>query len=107
MVAGSGRDIRHGALAVAYASDGRNHPPALGAAPVYGQELRLLLSIGHLVGAELRLLDLENEKSELLLELEKRKLVERGKGILERELGLSEQEAAWPRSVKVRRRSAR
>jgi uroporphyrinogen-III synthase len=61
--------------------------------PYTGQELRLLVSIGQLVGAELRILDLENEKSELLLEQETRKMVERGKGTLERELGLSEQEA--------------
>jgi uroporphyrinogen-III synthase len=61
--------------------------------PYIGQELRLRVSIGHLVGAELRLLDLEDEESELALELETRKLSERGKGILERELGLREQEA--------------
>lgn len=56
-------------------------------------ELRILSSVGHLLGAELRLSHLQKENSELVLELETRKLVERGKGILQRELGLSEQEA--------------
>ena len=46
-------------------------------------------------GHELRLLDLENEKSELLLEQEKRKRAERGKGTLERELGLSSRKPTW------------
>ena len=41
----------------------------------------------------MRLVDLENEQSELIGELETRKLVKRSKGILECELGLSEPEA--------------
>ena len=57
------------------------------------RELQLLSSVGHLLGAELRLSHLQKEKSELVLELETRKLVERSKGILQRELRLSEQEA--------------
>ena len=61
--------------------------------PYTNREVRLLSSVGHLLGAELRLSHLQQEKSELVLELETRKLVERGKGILQRELGLSEQEA--------------
>ena len=39
------------------------------------------------------MLQLQKHNSELVLELETRKLVERGKGILQRELGLSAQEA--------------
>jgi uroporphyrinogen-III synthase len=46
-----------------------------------------------MLGAELGIARLEKENSELLLELETRKLVERGKGILQRELGISETEA--------------
>ena len=56
-------------------------------------EVRLLTSVGYILGAELRMLQLQKHNSELVLELETRKLVERGKGILQRELGLSAQEA--------------
>ena len=108
MVAGCRIDIRLGPLSVAQGSDGRDHAPALAAAPRYTrQDLCLLCGIAHLVGAELRLLDLENEQLELLGEMETRKLVERSKGILERELGLSEPEPTRPCSIKVRQRSAR
>jgi uroporphyrinogen-III synthase len=60
--------------------------------PYTNLELQFLSSIGHLLGAELRLSHLHKEKADLLLELETRKLVERGKGILQRDLGLSEHE---------------
>jgi uroporphyrinogen-III synthase len=56
-------------------------------------ELRLLSSVGYILGAELRMLQLQKRNSELVLELETRKLVERGKGILQRDLGISAQEA--------------
>ena len=61
--------------------------------PYANLELQFLSSIGHLLGAELRLSHLHKEKSNLLPGLETRKLVERGKGILQRDLGLSEHEA--------------
>jgi len=44
-------------------------------------------------GADIAISRLESQNSDLLMELETRKLVERGKGILQRELGLSEHEA--------------
>ena len=56
-------------------------------------ELRLLSSVGYILGAELRMLQLQKRNSELVLELETRKLVERGKGILQRDLGITAQEA--------------
>jgi signal transduction protein with GAF and PtsI domain len=56
-------------------------------------ELQFLSSIGYMVGAELGIAQLEKENAGLLLELETRKLVERGKGILQRDLGMSEREA--------------
>ena len=56
-------------------------------------ELRMLASVGYLLGAELRMLQLQEHNSELVLELETRKLVERSKGVLQRELGLSDHDA--------------
>jgi signal transduction protein with GAF and PtsI domain len=61
--------------------------------PYNRQEYRLLASVGCFVGADLGISQLERENSELLLELETHKLVERSKGILQRELGLSAHEA--------------
>jgi len=61
--------------------------------PYSGSDLRLLFSVGYILGAELRMLQLQKHNSELLLELETRKLVERGKGILQRDLGISAQDA--------------
>lgn len=56
-------------------------------------ELQFLSSIGYLLGAELGIARLEQENADLLLELETRKLVEPGQGILEPDLGTSEREA--------------
>jgi uroporphyrinogen-III synthase len=53
----------------------------------------VLSSIAVLLGADIAISRLESRNSDLLMELETRKLVERGKGILQRELGLSEHEA--------------
>jgi len=61
--------------------------------PYSHREVRLLSTIGYLVGADIGISQMEKANAELQLELETRKLVERGKGILQRELGLSEQEA--------------
>ena len=58
-----------------------------------GNDLRVLSSVGYILGAELRMIQLQKHNSELVLELETRKLVERGKGILQRDLGITEQEA--------------
>jgi signal transduction protein with GAF and PtsI domain len=57
------------------------------------QEFQFLSSIGYMIGAELGISRMEEENANLLLELETRKLVERGKGILQRDLGMSEQQA--------------
>lgn len=57
------------------------------------REVKLLSSVGFLLGVDIGISRLESRNSDLLLELETRKLVERGKGILQRELGLSEHEA--------------
>ncbi|HEX4379038.1 MAG TPA: ANTAR domain-containing protein, partial [Candidatus Acidoferrum sp.] len=49
--------------------------------------------IGFLVGAEVERARLEEENSQLSEELESRKVIERGKGILQRDLRISEEEA--------------
>jgi uroporphyrinogen-III synthase len=57
------------------------------------REVKLLSSVGCLLGADIAISRLEGQNSDLLMELETRKLVARGKGILQRELGLNEHEA--------------
>jgi uroporphyrinogen-III synthase len=49
--------------------------------------------IGYLVGAEVELARMEYEKTQLADQLETRKVMERAKGILQRELNLSEEDA--------------
>jgi uroporphyrinogen-III synthase len=56
-------------------------------------EIQLISTIGFLVGAEIEMARLENENSHLSEELESRKVIERGKGILQRDLRLSEEQA--------------
>jgi uroporphyrinogen-III synthase len=53
----------------------------------------LLATIGSLAGAEIELARLETQNSELSQQLETRKVVERAKGILQRDLGLTEEQA--------------
>jgi hypothetical protein len=57
------------------------------------REIRLLSTIGFFVGAEIEMARLEEKSSQLSEELEARKVVERAKGILQRELRVSEEEA--------------
>jgi signal transduction protein with GAF and PtsI domain len=57
------------------------------------REIRLITMIGYLVGAEVELARMEYEKSQLADQLETRKVMERAKGILQRELNLSEEAA--------------
>ncbi|HUB02269.1 MAG TPA: GAF and ANTAR domain-containing protein [Terriglobales bacterium] len=57
------------------------------------REMRLISAIGFLVGAEIELARLEEVNSHLFGQLQTRKLVERAKGILQRDLGLSEEQA--------------
>lgn len=57
------------------------------------REIGLVSAIGFLVGAEVERARLESENSELSDKLEARKTIERAKGILQRELKISETEA--------------
>ncbi|HUK48019.1 MAG TPA: GAF domain-containing protein [Terriglobales bacterium] len=57
------------------------------------RDIRLLSTIGFLAGAEVEMARLETANSDLSQQLETRKLVERAKGILQRDLGLTEEQA--------------
>lgn len=57
------------------------------------REIGLLATVGSLAGAEIELARLESQNSELCQQLETRKIVERAKGILQRDLGLTEEHA--------------
>ena len=57
------------------------------------REIRLITTIGFLVGAELELARIETEKAEMQRQLETRKLMERAKGILQRQFNLDEENA--------------
>ncbi len=72
-------------------------------------ERRLLLTIGTLVGAEMERARLETENSALMQRLEDRKLVDRAKGVLLRDLKISEDEAyrTMQRESRQRRRPMR
>jgi uroporphyrinogen-III synthase len=72
-------------------------------------EIRLIMSIGHLVGAELERARLETENLELSDRLESRKVVERAKGVLQRDFKLDEESAykAMQRESRQRRKSMR
>ena len=56
-------------------------------------EIRLISTIGFLVGAEIEMARLEGEVSELSDQLETRKLVERAKDILQRDMSINGEEA--------------
>ena len=57
------------------------------------KEIRVISAIGFLVGAEIELARMEEVNSNLADQLQTRKVVERAKGILQRELGLNEEQA--------------
>jgi uroporphyrinogen-III synthase len=57
------------------------------------RDIKLISTLGFLVGAEIERARLESEVSQLSEQLQVRKIVERAKGILQRDLGLSEEEA--------------
>jgi uroporphyrinogen-III synthase len=57
------------------------------------REMQIISTVGFLVGAEIEMARLEAENALLSERLEERKVVDRAKGILQRELGLSEEEA--------------
>jgi uroporphyrinogen-III synthase len=57
------------------------------------REIRLISTVGFLVGAEIEMARLEEANTNLFEQLQTRKVVERAKGILQRELGLTEEQA--------------
>jgi uroporphyrinogen-III synthase len=67
------------------------------------REIRLITTIGFLVGIEIERARLEEKTSKLSEELDARRIIERAKGILQRELNVSEQEAYFS----LRRQSRR
>jgi uroporphyrinogen-III synthase len=70
------------------------------------REIRMISTVGFLVGAEIEMARLEDVNSTLAEQLQTRKLVERAKGILQRDLGLSEEQAylALQRQSRQKRR---
>ncbi len=72
-------------------------------------EIRLLSTLGVLVGAEMERVRLETENSELTGQLESRKLIDRAKGVLQRDLSISEDDAyrTMQRASRQRRKSMR
>lgn len=72
-------------------------------------EVRLLSTLGHLVGAEIERARLESENSQLANRLETRKAVDKAKNILQRDLSLSEDDAyqMMHRESRQRRKSMR
>ena len=70
---------------------------------------RLVSTIAILVGAEIERARLETENSELTTRLETRKLVDKAKGVLQRDLGISEEEAyrTMQRESRQRRQAMR
>jgi uroporphyrinogen-III synthase len=71
------------------------------------REIQVISTIGFLVGAEIEMARLEVENSLLTDRLETRKVVERAKGILQRDLGITEEEAylAIQRQSRQRRKN--
>ncbi len=57
------------------------------------REIQIVSMVGFLVGSEIERARLDSTVSDLSDQLETRKLVERAKGVLQRDLGLSEEEA--------------
>jgi uroporphyrinogen-III synthase len=73
------------------------------------REIRLISTVGFLVGAEIEMARLETENTHLSQKLETRKIVERAKGILQRDLSLDEEQAylALQRQSRQTRKSMR
>jgi uroporphyrinogen-III synthase len=73
------------------------------------QEVRLMSLIGFLVGAEIERARLEAENLQLSARLESRKAVDRAKGVLQRDLGLTESDSyrLMQRESRQRRKSMR
>jgi uroporphyrinogen-III synthase len=73
------------------------------------EEVRMLSTLGVLVGAEIERARLESEYTQLTTKLETRKMVDRAKGILQRDLSLTEEDAyqKMQRESRQRRKSMR
>jgi uroporphyrinogen-III synthase len=73
------------------------------------REIKLISTVGHLVGSGIEVARLEEEVTQLSDRLESRKLVERAKGVLQRDLRLTEEEAyvMIQKQARQRRRSMR
>lgn len=73
------------------------------------EQVRLLSMLGYLVGAEIERTRLETENVQLAGRLEARKALDRAKGILQRDLGITEEEAyrTMQRESRQRRKSMR
>jgi signal transduction protein with GAF and PtsI domain len=73
------------------------------------RQIQLISMIGFLVGAEIEMARLDSENSNLSAQLETRKVVERAKGILQRDLGLTEEKTylALQRQSRQKRRTMR
>jgi uroporphyrinogen-III synthase len=71
------------------------------------RDIHIVSTLGFLVGTEIEMARLEAENSQLFERLEERKVIDRAKGILQRDLGLSEEEAyvTIQRQSRQRRRS--
>jgi signal transduction protein with GAF and PtsI domain len=71
------------------------------------RQIHLISTIGFLVGAEIEMARLEFENSQLADQLETRKVVERAKGILQRDLAMNEEQAylALQRQSRQKRKS--
>jgi signal transduction protein with GAF and PtsI domain len=70
------------------------------------REIRLISTVGFLVGAEIEMARLEEANINLAERLQTRKVVERAKGILQRDLGMTEEQAylALQRQSRQKRR---
>ena len=70
------------------------------------REIRMISTVGFLVGAELEMARLEEANNSLSEQLQTRKVVERAKGILQRDLGLTEEQSylALQRQSRQKRR---
>jgi uroporphyrinogen-III synthase len=72
-------------------------------------EIQLVATVGFLVGAEIELARLETANEQLSEQLETRKVMDRAKGILQRDLGITEEDAYLmiQKQSRQRRRSKR
>jgi len=88
---------------------GQMHPNLVPCCHHTPNEVRLLSTIGFLVGAEIERARLETENAALAGRLETRKVVDRAKGILQRDLSVTEDEAyrRMQRESRQRRKSMR